>query len=101
MPELKKAMDTLRYISQDEEVRMIEEMREKALLDYRSSINDAKRQGLEKGIKRGMAREKEENAQKMLLEGINLQLVSKITGLTEEELIKIQAQLPKMFEMKP
>jgi predicted transposase/invertase (TIGR01784 family) len=50
------------------------------------SLEALKKDEYEKGIEKGMKKEKETNAKKMLAEGIEVSIVAKITGLSIEEL---------------
>jgi predicted transposase/invertase (TIGR01784 family) len=56
MPELKKAMTTLEFLSQDKEARALYEMRQKSLMDE-ASLRDwaetAEKRGMERGMERG------------------------------------------------
>ncbi|WP_281886362.1 Rpn family recombination-promoting nuclease/putative transposase [Paenibacillus sp. YYML68] len=70
-PTLRKAMDTLEFLSQDRETRQLYEMRQKALHDEVSMIAGAKE---EKAL---------EVAKNMLDEGLGDDLIMKITGLSE------------------
>jgi len=63
------------------EARMLAEAREKALKD----INSIRGDGIEEG--------KREIAKKMLLEGLDLNLIIKITGLTESEVLELKSEL--------
>jgi predicted transposase/invertase (TIGR01784 family) len=85
MPELKKAMTALEFLSQSREARLISEMREKALMDERSALNRAKRIGREE--------ERVEVAKNMLALGIDLPLILQATNLPEQELKKLQAEI--------
>lgn len=91
-PELKKAMTTLEFLSQDKEARYLYEMRKKALLDERSRIDWAKEQGIKEGIEKGLERGIKQVAKNMLDEGLDLSTIAKATGLTVEELQKLKEQ---------
>ena len=56
---IQKAETKLRTVSQDDEARRIYEMREKALSDWTSGINHARREGIKEGIEKGMEKERE------------------------------------------
>ncbi|SCW50594.1 conserved hypothetical protein (putative transposase or invertase) [Paenibacillus tianmuensis] len=73
-PTLKKAMTTLEFLSQDAEARRLYEARQKYLHDEASMIEGAKTEG------------KIEVAKNMLSMGLDIQLIVKATGLTEEEI---------------
>jgi predicted transposase/invertase (TIGR01784 family) len=74
---IQKAETKLRIVSQDDETRRIYEMREKALSDWTSGINHAKREG-----------RKERNveiAQNMITDGEPIEKIMRYTNLTRVE----------------
>lgn len=73
-PELKKAMTTLEFLSQDKEARLLYESRQKALLDERSRLHSAKMEGVYSVAK------------KMLAKGMDLTTIMEVTGLSEADL---------------
>lgn len=91
-PELKKAMTTLEFLSQDKEIRRLYEMRQKALLDERSALGTALREGKVEGMKEGKKERGKEIAIRLLANGMELSKVSELTGLSETELRKLEAQ---------
>jgi predicted transposase/invertase (TIGR01784 family) len=80
-PTLKKAMDTLEFLSQDREARRLYEERQKYLHDEASMIEWA----TEKGIAEGEKRKAIEIAKNMLSFGIEVSIIVKTSGLTESE----------------
>jgi predicted transposase/invertase (TIGR01784 family) len=68
-PGLKKAMTTLKFLSQNKEARMLYEMRKKALLDERSALDYAETRGREEGKLEGKAERDKEIAVSMLKKG--------------------------------
>ena len=96
--EIRKAKEELDKISQDKRERRLAELREKAIMDemairdsgYNDGFADGKKDGLEEGIKEGIKKGKNEYIKKMLKENIDLSLVSKITGLSINELKDIK-----------
>lgn len=72
-PMLKKAMDTLEFLSQDRAARMAYDARMKALSDEKSRIEGAKTET------------SKEIAVRLLNRGVDLQTVSEATGLSMEE----------------
>ncbi|RAW19638.1 hypothetical protein DC345_00310 [Paenibacillus taichungensis] len=80
-PTLKKAMDTLEFLSQDREARRLYEERQKYLHDEASMIEWATEKGLVEGEKR-KAIEIDKN---MLSFGIEVSIIAKTSGLTESE----------------
>ena len=84
-PTIKKAIEKLEYLSQDKEMRAIYERRLKEQLDRNSWLDGAMMKGMEKGIEKG----KIEIARNMLSLGIDILIIEKSTGLTEEEIKKL------------
>ncbi|MCD1261151.1 PD-(D/E)XK nuclease family transposase [Paenibacillus athensensis] len=81
-PALQKAMDTLEFLSQNEEARRLYEMRQKALHDEASMIHGAKEEG---------KREKEmEVASNLLAMGLEIAKIAQATGLSEDEIRQLQ-----------
>ncbi|WP_368997414.1 hypothetical protein [Caldifermentibacillus hisashii] len=54
-------------------------------------INSIRGEGIEEGIKKG----KWEDAKMMLMEGLDLHLIIKITGLTESEVLELKDELKR------
>ena len=87
---LKEAIEKLDRISKDEKMQRIIELREKAIRDehaiYAKGVDD----GIEEGKAKG-AREKQiEIAKSMLKENMDIEMIIKITGLTKQEIEKLQ-----------
>ena len=81
-PELKTAADELEIISQDPDRREEYEARLKILRDLRSQLEDS----YYDGVRNGELRNKIETAKTMLLDGLDINTVSKYTGLPKEEI---------------
>ena len=94
MKEIKRAKEELDKISQDKKERRLAELREKAIMDEMairdSGYNEGKKDGIEEGLKNGKKIRSIEIAKEMLKENIDLSLVSKITGLSINELKDIK-----------
>jgi predicted transposase/invertase (TIGR01784 family) len=88
-PLLVKAMDTLEFLSQNEEARRLYELRQKALHDEASMIAGAKEEGLREGLKEG----KKEMVLKLLQRGMNVAEIIEISGLPEDEIRRLQATI--------
>ena len=80
---LRKAIKTLEQLSEDPETRRLYEARQKALHDYASAIGEAEDKGRMEG--------RMETARAMLAEGMDVALVSKVTGLSLEEVQRLLA----------
>ena len=74
---LEKARVEMNYLTGDEEVRRLAELREKWEMDYNSGMGHARREGIK------------EVAKKMKEEKLAIELIIKMTGLTQEEIEKL------------
>lgn len=97
-PTIKKAMTTLEFLSQDSEARIRYEERQKYLHDEASAMEWAMDNGLEKGLKKGLKKGQEQGerqkaldiAKNMLKEGLEIKLISKVTGISEKEITSLK-----------
>ena len=99
--EIKKAKEQLDKISQDKKERRLAELREKAIMDEMairdSGYNEGRKEGIEiglqQGIHRGIELGKEDGIKKtaknMLEIKIDKEIISKVTGLTIDEIDNI------------
>ena len=80
--EIKKAKEQLDKMSQDKKERRLAELREKAIKDEMairdSGYNEGRKEGLKEGIKK--------TAKNMLEMKIDKEIISKVTGLTMDEI---------------
>jgi len=83
---IQKAETKLRIVSQDEETRRIYEMREKALFDWTSGVNHARREGIKEGEAKGRDERTLEIARKMKNAGRPLNEIAEFTGLPTESI---------------
>ena len=95
---IKAAKEELDKINMDKRERELAELREKAIRDeiairksgYREGleegIKEGMKEGIEKGINKGSKNEKINIAKNLLKEKINIELISKATGLSIEEI---------------
>ena len=79
---LKKARIEMDYLTGDEEVRRIAELREKWEMDYVSGIDYAE--------KRGRKAEQKEIAKKLIKLGMEEGKIIEITGLTQKEIEELK-----------
>jgi predicted transposase/invertase (TIGR01784 family) len=79
-------METLKYISADDEIRYISDLRQKTINDRNSEMTIAREEGREEGELKA----KRETALKMMKKNIDLVDISEFTGLTIEELKKLR-----------
>ena len=82
---LEKARKEMTYLTGDEEIRRIAELREKWEMDWNSSMDYSKREG----IKEGGKGKKSSKRKKMREEKIPIETIIKITELTREEIEKL------------
>ena len=84
--EIKKAKEQLDKMSQDKKERRLAELREKAIKDEMairdSGYNEGRKEGLEEGLKEGIKK----TAKNMLEMKIDKEIISKVTGLTMDEI---------------
>ena len=87
---MKQAKEKLNTLSADEEMRILAELREKAILDERSlkngSYDEGHAKGRAEGLAEGLIQKNKENAKKMKEEGNNIETIIKITNLTRQEI---------------
>ena len=95
LAEQKKMLDHLaklpdvRFLSSEEREKYDESI--KAVDDYYSGLYGSYVEGEEKGIAKGMAKEKIDIAYRLLSMGMSWSQIMQATGLTEEELKPLQA----------
>ncbi|WP_242982190.1 MULTISPECIES: Rpn family recombination-promoting nuclease/putative transposase [unclassified Clostridium] len=84
-PEIRKAITVLDTLSRDPETVRLAELRMKKILDEKSMIEGAKEEG--------KVERNKEIARKALIKGADVSFVSEITGLSEEEILKIENEI--------
>ena len=92
--DVKKAIITVKEMSEDEKMEKLAELREKAIRDEKALYNTGIREGTEIGKKLGQKLGREEGEQKkkievikkMLQENFNRDLIKKIANATDEEI---------------
>ena len=98
---IEKAYVELKRLSQDDEIRMIYEAREKAIMDEFSRNKSAEERGLRKGLQQGMEKGRQEGLQEgitqvamqMLQSGLDNAIIVNCTNLSIEEIEKIKQGL--------
>ena len=83
---IKEAKEKLEVMSEDERIQRLAELREKAIMDEKAIERFGRKAGREEGIAIGKKAEKEQTAKKMKEEGLDIELIKRITNLTEEEI---------------
>ena len=81
---IKKAVVTLRELSEDEKIRQQCEARERFQMDWQSSM----RTSLEKGIESGKLKKAQEVALALKQEGMASEKIAKIVGMGAEDVKK-------------
>lgn len=95
--EIKEAMEELEEISKDKELRLIAELKEKAIRDERNmmehAIEDGLKQGIEQGIQQGIEQGTKQAeikmAQYLKSKNIDMEIIMEATNLTKEEIEKL------------
>ncbi|SFU43494.1 hypothetical protein [Halomonas korlensis] len=86
---VKRAMSRIRELSADEEARRLAFVRERALRDEVSLLNDAKREGQAEGRHEA----KQETARNLIVRTeMNDAMVAEIAGLSMEEVVRLRAE---------
>ncbi len=82
---LEKARKEMKYLTGDEEIRRLAELREKWEMDWNSSMDYSKKEGKKEGARENSLK----NAKKMKEKNIPIETISEITELTKEEIEKL------------
>ena len=99
--ELKEAMKNLDEISQQEELRRVAELREKAIMDEKNALahalEDGKKEGLKEGREIGRAEGIKENqkeiAKKMLEKNFSIDEIQNLISLTKDEIEELRTKI--------
>jgi len=93
-PQIKKAVGVLKELSEDERLRMIEDLHEKARRDAYAREKyvqeEAREKGREEGREEGRVSKAYEIAHNLLAMNLSAQEISKATMLTIDEIEKLQ-----------
>ncbi|HRX16140.1 MAG TPA: Rpn family recombination-promoting nuclease/putative transposase [Spirochaetota bacterium] len=87
-PIIEKAHNEFKKFTADEHLREIYESRLKAQRDHAYFMEVAREEGLKEGIEQAVI----ETAQKMLADGLAVDVISKYTGLTVEKINTLQSK---------
>ena len=79
---IKEAKREVEYLTGDEEIKRLAELREKWAMDRRSEISDAREEGKKE--------EKLAIAKNMLKDSLDIEIIMKYTGLSKEEIEKLK-----------
>ena len=104
-PEIKEAVEFEDTFLQDKIERRAYEQREKAIRDYYSYMNAFKEEGLQQGLEQGLQQGLQQGMQKglyqqaiqtaknMLKDKVDIELISKYTSLSINEIEELKAKL--------
>ena len=83
-------MSNMSMLSEENEMVRLYTKLSRREMEYNTLIVEATEKGLKQGIKQGIEQNNLEVAKKMLKENIKVETISKITGLTKEEIAKLK-----------
>ena len=86
---IEKARVEMEYLTGDEELKRLAELREKWAMDYDSGISDAREEGRTDGIKIAQKR----MIKKLLKIKMPLEDIEKVSELSMEEILKIKEEI--------
>ena len=87
--EIEKAREVLEMMSQDKNERYLAELRQKYIMDQKAIEDAGYDKGYDSGTLEGEKKKSIEIAKKMKEENMDISTISKITGLTKEEIEKL------------
>lgn len=91
--DVKKAVVTVREMSEDEKMERLAELRQKAIMDEKALYNTGIREGKELGRAEGEQKEKIEVIKRMLNDNLNIEMIKKYTNATDEEIEEAKIKL--------
>ena len=86
---MKKAKEKLNTLSANDELRILAELREKAIRDEKSLKEGYYNDGKLDGLKQGLEQKNKEIAKKLKEKGLSNDFIIEITNLTKEEIEKL------------
>ena len=89
-PVMEKVFDRLDKMSTNKTLLSEYEIRKRAAMDEKARLDYSFDKGIEKGIEKGVEKEKLETAKLMLKDGLDVKVIMKYTGLSKEEILKIE-----------
>ena len=87
---IKSALDDMEYLTGDEELQRLAELRESSAIDRGLAMSYARKQGIKEGEKIGIKENQIETARKLLKKNVSIDIILEVTGLTKEELERIK-----------
>ena len=88
--DVKKAVITVREMSEDEKMERLAELREKAIMDEKALYNTGIREGKELGREEGTKETKRKIAKKLISKNMKTEEIIELTGLTKEEIEELK-----------
>lgn len=104
---IKEAMVKLREISEDDELRRVAQLRQKAIMDEKAikqraievgleegmqkGLQKGLEKGIEKGMEKGIEKEKIEIAKKLLAKHIDIATIAEVTSLSIKNIQKLSS----------
>ena len=93
-PDIVTACDMLQSLSEDEKAMNAQLAREKELHDMASLVAEGREEGWNKGREEGWNKGKEETAINMLTLGMSIDVIEKVTGLSEDKIQALNKAIP-------
>jgi len=90
---IEKIIDVLKHLPLTIEQRDVYEEKLKILRDEESILETARMKAMEKGIMEGRKKAEVKIARKSLEMGLSEEIIRDVTGLTEEEIIKLKSEI--------
>ncbi len=87
---IKSALDDMEYLTGDEALQRLAELRESSEIDRGLAMSYARKEGEKKGEEKGEKKAKIETAKKLLEKNVSIDIIVEATGLTKEELDNIK-----------
>ena len=86
---IEKAKVEFEYLTGNDAVRRLEELKEKWEMDWNSNMNYVKKEARKEGLKTGEKQKSKEIAKSMLEKGMPIDLIIELTHLSKEEIKEI------------
>ena len=86
---IEKAKVEFEYLTGNDAIRRLEELKEKWEMDWNSNMNYVKKEARKEGLKTGEKQKSKEIAKSMLEKGMPIDLIIELTHLSEEEIKEI------------
>ncbi len=94
---IKTAYEILQRVSKSKEARIAYEARQAEIMDQltreKTAREEGVKQGIEQGIEQGIKKGIIKTAKQLLIMGMKIKEVVKVTGLSEEEVVKLKEEL--------